>query len=146
MTDIGIVVSRFNGAMTKALYEGVRARLAECEIPDNTIHTVWVPGAVEIPLLAQQFARRENIAAVICLGVVVRGETGHYEYVCQQVSNGCQRVALDFDKPMIFGVLTTENEEQAWDRIRGSQGHKGREVADAALEMILLMREFQIKK
>lgn len=138
--SIAIVVSRFNQEITERLLQGAVARLKELEIAENELHVAWVPGAIELPLIAQQFAKQENCEAVICLGAVIRGETDHYDYVCQQVSYGCQRVALDYDVPVIFGVLTTENAEQAWERSGGAQGHKGREAAEAAIEMIALMQ------
>jgi 6,7-dimethyl-8-ribityllumazine synthase len=138
--SIAIVVSRFNQEITERLLQGAVERLKELEIEENELHVVWVPGAIELPLVAQQFAKQENCEAVICLGAVIRGETDHYDYVCQQVSYGCQRVALDYDVPVIFGVLTTENEEQARERTGGAHGHKGREAAEAAIEMMALMQ------
>lgn len=139
---IAIVVSRFNQNVTELLLQGALERLKECGLSqeNGTVEIARVPGAVEIPLIAQRFARRGDCDAVICLGAVIRGETGHYEYVCQQVSYGCQRVALDCDIPVIFGVLTTENEAQAFARVGGVYGHKGREAVDAALTMIEQMR------
>jgi 6,7-dimethyl-8-ribityllumazine synthase len=98
---------------------------------------------VEIPLVAQSLAKTGRFAAIICLGAVIRGETGHYDYVCGQVSDGCQRVALDNDLPIIFGVLTTDNEEQALDRVGGRHGHKGREAADTAVTMISLLCQIE---
>lgn len=139
--SIGIVVSRFNQNITERLLQGALERLSELGIARADTHVFWVPGAVELPLAAQQLAKREECDAVICLGAVIRGETDHYNYVCQQVSYGCQKVALDFDIPVIFGVLTTENEQQALARTGGEYGHKGREAADTALEMIALMQQ-----
>lgn len=140
---IAVVTSRFNQAITEALHTGAIERLKELGISDDAIHKVWVPGAVEIPLIAKQYAKQADINAVICLGAVIRGETSHYDYVCQQVSQGCQQVALDYDKPIIFGVLTTEDEQQAMDRVGGKHGHKGRDAADAAMEMITVMRDLR---
>lgn len=137
--SIAIVVSRFNQEITERLLQGAVERLCELGLSETDLHITWVPGAIELPLAAQQFAKREDCDAVICLGAVIRGETGHYEYVCQQVSYGCQRVALDFDIPVIFGVLTTDNEQQALARAGGEHGHKGREAADTAVEMIALI-------
>jgi 6,7-dimethyl-8-ribityllumazine synthase len=137
---IAIIVSRFNQEITQRLLQGAKERLSEVGLSHDQFPVIWVPGAIELPLAAQQFAKREEFSAVICLGAVIRGETDHYDYVCQQVSYGCQRVALDFDIPVIFGVLTTENEEQALARTGGAHGHKGREAADAAMEMIALMQ------
>lgn len=139
--NIALVVSRFNEEITQALYEGAVARLQELGFANENITVVWVPGAVEIPLTAQRLARADGYEAIICLGAVIRGETTHYDYVCDQVSMGCQRVALENDVPVIFGVLTTENEEQAHDRIGGKHGHKGRDAVDAALEMVSVLRQ-----
>lgn len=139
--NVAIVVSRFNEEITTALYDGAITRLKELDFVDEHITTVWVPGAVEIPLVAQRLARANSHEVIICLGAVIRGETSHYDYVCNQVSQGCQRVALENDIPVIFGVLTTENEEQARDRIGGKHGHKGREAVDAALEMVSILRQ-----
>ncbi len=134
MKKIAIVVSEFNELITRKLYEGCLARLHEHGIlVDEYEDVCWVPGAIEIPLMAQRFARSRKYTAVICLGAVIRGETTHYDYVCQQVSYGCQRVALDQDLPVVFGILTTENTEQAWDRVGGAHGHKGRDAADVAV-------------
>jgi len=139
--SIAVIVSHFNREITERLLQGATARLHELGLTDADLHVAWVPGAIELPLAAQQFAKREECDAVICLGAVIRGETDHYEYVCQQVSYGCQRVALDYDIPVIFGVLTTATEEQALARSGGAHGHKGREAADAAMAMIALMQE-----
>lgn len=132
---IAIVVSTFNQEITKALKEGALARLIELGFKANDITLVEVPGAVEIPFVAQLLAKKKDVQAIIALGAIIRGETSHYDYVCDQVSQGCQRVMLDFDIPVIFGVLTTEDEEQAWDRLGGNHGHKGRDAADCALMM-----------
>jgi 6,7-dimethyl-8-ribityllumazine synthase len=141
-TRIAIVVSRFNEPVTKRLLEGAENRLRELHIPENNVDIKWVPGAVEIPLIAQQFAMQNKFDAIICLGAVIRGETSHYDYVCQQVSDGCLQVGLKYNIPVIFGVLTTENGEQAFDRVGGAHGHKGREAVDGALEMINVMQSF----
>ena len=102
---------------------------------------IQVPGAIEIPLVAKLLAESNRYKAIIALGAVIRGETSHYDYVCDQVSQGCQKVMLDFNIPVIFGVLTTENEEQALARVGGVHGHKGIDAADAALEMIQVVEE-----
>jgi 6,7-dimethyl-8-ribityllumazine synthase len=139
---IGIVTSRFNNFVTERLYEGALAHLQEYEIPRENIYDIWVPGAVEIPLLAQALLKKQPCDAVIALGAVIQGETNHYDYVCDQVSQGCLRVSLDCHAPVIFGVLTTQTEAQAMERTGGSHGHKGREAAETALEMIDLLRGF----
>lgn len=130
-----IVVSEFNPEITSKLLEGALTRFAEKGIPRAHIKVVKVPGAIEIPLVAQILAQRKIYAAIIALGAVIRGETTHYDYVCQQVSDGCQKVMLDHNLPVIFGVLTTENDEQALARVGGANGHKGKDAADAAMAM-----------
>ncbi len=136
MSNIAIVVSDFNQEITQKLLEGAVERLMELGIVKENITIVHVPGAVEIPLIAKLLAKQKIYASIICLGAVIRGETSHYDYVCQQVSQGCQRVMLEQEIPVIFGVLTTEDEAQALARAGGSHGHKGCEAADAALKMI----------
>lgn len=137
---IAIITSRFNESVTTALKAGALARLAENNILDEQITSIDVPGAVEIPFVAKQLAKKNHYDAIICLGAVIRGETTHYDYVCDQVSQGCQQVMMQFDIPVIFGVLTTENEAQAFDRVGGAHGHKGRDAVDTALEMIAIAR------
>ena len=133
---IAIVVSRFNEEITQQLLDGALQCLKEKGWRSEDVQVKWVPGAVEIPLMAQQMAATHSFAAVIALGCVIRGETDHYDYVCQQVSYGCQKVALTFSLPVIFGVLTTHTEEQALARSGGEHSDKGRECVLAALEMI----------
>lgn len=135
-----IIVGEFNASITEKLLEGALARLAEHEVPAAEIDVIKVPGAVEIPLTAQLLAKKQRYLAIICLGAVIRGDTDHYDYVCQQVSNGCQQVMLAFEVPVIFGILTTNNEQQALDRIGGKEGHKGKDAADAALAMTRIMQ------
>ncbi|MCB0406062.1 MAG: 6,7-dimethyl-8-ribityllumazine synthase [Bdellovibrionales bacterium] len=137
---VAIVVSRFNEEITGLLLEGALARLRERDFHEGLVRVVWVPGAVEIPLAAQKLAALGTYDAIICLGAVIRGETTHYDYVCDQVSNGVQSVALQFGLPVIFGVLTTENDEQAQARVGGAHGHKGRDAVDAAVEMVAALR------
>jgi len=137
--QIAIVVSQFNQHITSKLLEGAQARLRELSAKEEL--SVWVPGAVEIPITIQHLAKTKRYEAIIALGAVIRGETTHYDYVCQQASQGCQQVALSYHIPVIFGVLTTENEQQALARVGGKHGHKGREAVDAALQMIRLFRQ-----
>lgn len=132
---VAIVVSLFNREITQELVDGAINRLTSKGISSDDITLIDVPGAIEIPLLVQQLAKTKEYSVIIALGAVIRGETTHYDYVCEQVSMGLQRVALDYDLPVIFGVLTTENESQAWDRLGGKHGHKGMDAADAALAM-----------
>lgn len=139
--SIAIVVSEFNKEITEKLYQGATERLIELGVSSEYIKVIWVPGAIEIPLAAQSLAKTEMIDAIICLGTVIRGETNHYDYVCEQVSNGCQHVALTYDLPVAFGVLTTDNEEQALARAGGEHGNKGKEAADVAVHMVSILRQ-----
>ena len=138
---LAIVASRFNEEVTQRLLDGAIARLKELNFEDEKVNIVSVPGAIEIPVVAQRLARTKDYAAIICLGAVIRGETTHYDYVCDQVSMGCQRVAIDESLPVVFGVLTTENEEQAFERLGGSHGHKGRDAVDTAIEMVSVLNQ-----
>lgn len=137
---IALVVSRFNAEITDKLLKGARERLVERGFEEKQVSVVYVPGAVEIPLAAQRLAQTGLYEAVIALGAVIRGDTDHYDYVCTQVSQGCQQVALQHDIPVIFGVLTTENDEQAQERVGGRHGHKGRDAVDAAVETVAVLR------
>jgi 6,7-dimethyl-8-ribityllumazine synthase len=139
MKNFAIVVSQFNQTVTDKLLAGALSHLQQAGVPGNNISVFKVPGAVEIPLIAQLVAKTKKYHAVICLGAVVRGDTSHYDYVCKQVSQGCQRVMLDFSLPVIFGVLTTETEQQAEDRAGGTEGNKGADAAAAALTMVQLI-------
>ncbi len=141
--NIGIVVSRFNVEITDKLLTGAVTRLKELDFSDDQVTIAWVPGAVEIPLLAKRMAESKKYDAIVCLGAVIQGETRHFDYVCEQVSNGCQKVALDSDVPVIFGVLTTNDAEQAHERVGGSHGHKGREAIDTAFEMVSVLRQIE---
>lgn len=141
--NIAIVISRFNEPVTDLLFQGAMERLHELNFPKEQITVIWVPGAVEIPLAAQRLAKTDIYQAIICLGAVIRGETSHYDYVCQQASQGCQQVALAYDIPVIFGVLTTEDEAQAFARAGGEHSHKGKESVDAALEMVSVLRQIE---
>jgi 6,7-dimethyl-8-ribityllumazine synthase len=136
-----IIVSQFNREITQALQNGALERLNALGFTSQEITLIEVPGAVEIPLIAKRIAQKKQHAAIIALGAVIRGETSHYDYVCQQVSDGCQQVALAFEIPVIFGVLTTDNEAQAWDRVGGKHGHKGMEAVDCALAMHNILQQ-----
>ncbi|HLD16869.1 MAG TPA: 6,7-dimethyl-8-ribityllumazine synthase [Coxiellaceae bacterium] len=133
---IAIVVSRFNEAVNQRLLNSTVARLEEKGVIRANLDIRWVPGAVEIPLVAKKMAKTGHYSAIIVLGTVIRGQTDHYEYVCQQVSYGCQKVALEHEIPVIFGVLTVNNRQQALARSGGDHSDKGHACADAALEMI----------
>ncbi len=134
---IGIVTSRFNSEITERLESGAYDRLRELGLQEHQIVRVRVPGAVEIPLTALWLIEKD-CDAVIALGAVIRGETAHFDYVCSSVERGCTEVMLRTKKPVIFGVLTTENDEQAEARVGGAHGHKGRDAAEVAVEMLSL--------
>ncbi len=140
---IAVIVSRFNEEITLPLLEGALARLKERRFTDEQISVVWVPGAVEIPIVAQKLAQFGKYEAIVALGCVIRGDTDHYDYVCTQVSQGCQHVALQNDVPVLFGVLTTENEAQARERAGGAHGNKGWDAVDAAIETVAVLRRFR---
>jgi 6,7-dimethyl-8-ribityllumazine synthase len=131
---IGLVAARFNDLIVDRLLEGARMALLSHGVADDDIVVVRVPGAVEVPLLAQALADRDDVDAVVALGCVIRGATSHYDYVCQMAASGVNRVMLDTSKPVIFGVLTTETLEQAFDRAGGKLGNKGAEAAVAAIQ------------
>ena len=139
--NIALVVSRYHGEVTQKLLDGAVNRLQELGFESDQIAEIWVPGAVEIPLAAQRLARTGKYEVIICLGAVIFGETRHFDYVCEQVSQGCQQVALNNDIPVIFGVLTTDNLQQALDRSGGAKGHVGRQSADAAFEFNSVLRQ-----
>lgn len=135
---IGVVTARFNHEITAKLEEGAISYLESCEGVE--IFAALVPGAVELPLACQAFFDA-GCDGVVALGVVIRGETSHYDYVCNSVTEGVTRLMLDYKKPVGFGVLTTENEEQALARAGGVHGNKGAEAAQVVLEMIGLTQE-----
>ena len=143
--NIAIVISDFNTHITEKLLEGTLERLKSKGITEEKMRVIHVPGAIEIPLVAKALASTDEYAAIITLGAVIRGDTTHYDYVCDQVSQGCQKVMLDYMIPVIFGVLTTENDEQAYDRVGGKHGHKGLDAADTALHMIQVMESIPKK-
>lgn len=140
-SQIAIVTSRFNSEITTKLHEGALEKLQELGFTKENITDIFVPGAVEIPIAAQRLARTDKYAAIICLGAVIFGETPHFDFVCAQVSQGCQQVSLSQNLPIIFGVLTTNTLEQAQARAGGAKGHMGREAASAAFEMISVLRQ-----
>ncbi len=136
---IGIIVARFNSFISEKLLEGALDTLIRSGVGEDDIDVARVPGAFEIPLVAQKMARSARYDAVICLGVVIRGATPHFDYVAGEVAKGTAQVMLDTGIPVLFGVLTTETIEQAIERAGTKAGNKGADVAAAALEMISLM-------
>ena len=140
---VGIVVARFNEFITSKLLSGALDTLTRHEVKEENIQVAWVPGAFEIPLIASKMAENGKYDAVICLGAVIRGSTSHYDYVCNEVSKGIASVSLKSGIPVMFGVLTTENIEQAIERAGSKAGNKGSECAEGAIEMVNLIREIQ---
>lgn len=137
---IGIVVSRFNDFITAKLLDGALDGLTRHGVADGDIDVAYVPGAFEIPLVASKLAKSKKYDAVICLGAVIRGSTSHYDYVCNEVSKGIAQVSLGEGLPVIFGVLTTENIEQAIERAGTKSGNKGYDCALSAIETVNLLR------
>ena len=137
---VGIVASRFNEFITSKLLGGALDMLRRHEVAEEDITTAWVPGAFEIPTAAQKMAKSGKYDAVICLGAVIRGSTSHYDYVCNEVSKGVAHIALETGVPTLFGVVTTENIEQAIERAGTKAGNKGYDAAMAAIEMVSLSR------
>ena len=140
---IGIVAARFNEFITSKLLSGALDGLKRHEVGEGDIDVAWVPGAFEIPLIASKMAKSGKYDAVICLGAVIRGSTSHYDYVCSEVSKGIAHVSLHSDIPVMFGVLTTENIEQAIERAGTKAGNKGFDGAVGAIEMVNLIREIE---
>lgn len=141
----GIVVARFNEFINSKILEGALDALKRHGVAEEQIDIAWVPGAFEIPLIAQKMADQEKYDSIICLGTVIRGSTSHYDYVCSEVSKGIAHVSLNTGIPVMFGVLTTENIEQAIERAGTKAGNKGFEVATGAIEMVNLINEISIK-
>ena len=137
----GIVVSRFNEFIGSKLLAGAEDCLARHGVKATDVDVAWVPGAMEIPLIAQRFAASKKYDALICLGAVIRGSTPHFDYVAAEVAKGVAKVQLDSGVPVIFGVLTTENIEQAVERAGTKSGNKGWDGALSALEMANLVRK-----
>lgn len=137
---IGIVAGRFNEFITSKLLSGAQDALVRHDVKDDNIDVAWVPGAFEIPLIADMMAKSGKYDAVICLGAVIRGNTSHYDYVCSEVSKGIAHVSLESGIPVMFGVVTTENIEQAIERAGTKAGNKGFDVAVGAIEMINLIK------
>ncbi|MCI8948927.1 MAG: 6,7-dimethyl-8-ribityllumazine synthase [Lachnospiraceae bacterium] len=140
---IGIVAARFNEFITSRLVNGAMDGLIRHDVKEEDIHVAWVPGAFEIPLIASKMAKSGKYDAVICLGAVIRGSTSHYDYVCSEVSKGIASISLSAGIPVMFGVLTTENIEQAIERAGTKAGNKGYDCALGAIEMINLIRELE---
>ncbi len=140
---IGIVVSRFNEFITSKLLGGAMDGLLRHNVKEENVEVAWVPGAFEIPLIASKMAESGKYDAVICLGAVIRGSTSHYDYVCNEVSKGIASVSLKSGIPVMFGVVTTENIEQAIERAGTKAGNKGYDCALGAIEMVNLIHSIE---
>lgn len=138
---VGIVVSRFNEFITGKLLAGAEDCLIRHGVQEEDITVAWVPGAFEIPLIAQKMAQSGKYDAVIALGAVIRGATSHYDYVCNEVSKGVAQASLQSGVPVLFGIVTTENIEQAIERAGTKAGNKGYDCALSAVEMVNLMKQ-----
>ncbi len=136
---VGIIASRFNSFIVEKLLDGAVDGLVRHGVDDKNITAVWVPGAFEIPVVAKKMAESDKYDAVIAVGAVIRGSTSHYDYVCSEVSKGIAQVGMATGKPVLFGVITTENIEQAIERAGSKAGNKGYDCALAAIEMINAM-------
>ena len=140
---VGIVAARFNEFIVSKLVAGARDGLLRHDVKDEHIDIAWIPGAFEIPLIASKMAKSGKYDAVICLGAVIRGATSHYDYVCSEVSKGIASVSLTSDIPVMFGVLTTDNIEQAIERAGTKAGNKGYDCALGAIEMVNLVSKLE---
>lgn len=140
-----IVVARFNSLVTEALLAGCRDSFIRHGVADDRLDVYWVPGSFEVPLVARKLAEAGRHAAIVCLGCVIRGETGHYDHVAGQAAGGVLQASLSTGVPVVFGVLTTESVEQALNRAGLKSGNKGGEAALAAIEMVNLLAKIAPK-
>lgn len=140
---VGIVAVRFNEFITAKLLGGAMDGLLRHDVKEEDIYVAWVPGAFEIPLIASKMAKSGKYDVVICLGAVIRGSTSHYDYVCNEVSKGIASISLETGIPVMFGVLTTDNIEQAIERAGTKAGNKGYDCAVGAIEMVNLIHEIE---
>lgn len=140
---IAVVVSRFNDLITEKLLYGALGALESHDVAEDNIHVAWVPGAFELPLVATKLAISGQFDAVITLGCVIRGATSHYDYVCSEAAKGIAKASEKSGIPVIFGVLTTENLEQAFERAGSKAGNKGAESALAAIETANLLKSLK---
>ena len=140
---VGIVAARFNEFIVNKLVGGAMDALLRHDVREEDIALAWVPGAFEIPLIAKKMAESGKYDAVICLGAVIRGATSHYDLVCNEAAKGIAHVSLDSGVPVLFGVVTTENIEQAIERAGSKAGNKGYDSAMAAIEMVNLVRSIE---
>lgn len=137
---VGIVAARFNEFIVNKLVGGAQDALVRHGVDDNDIDVAYVPGAFEIPIIAKKMAESGKYDAVLCLGAVIKGSTSHYDYVCAEVSKGTAMVGMETGVPTLFGILTTDNIEQAIERAGTKAGNKGYDVACSAIEMVNLIK------
>ena len=135
----GIVVSRFNEFITHKLLDGAMDTLLRHDAEDNQIEIAWVPGSFEMPLIAKKLAGSKKYDALICLGAIIQGDTPHYEYIASEVTKGLSQTGMETGIPVSFGILTTDNLEQAIERAGTKAGNKGAQAAEAAIEMVNLI-------
>ena len=138
---IGIVASRFNEFIVSKLVGGAEDALVRHGVDSDDITVAWVPGAFEIPIIADKMAKSGKYDAIVCVGAVIKGSTSHYDYVCAEVSKGVASVGLNSGIPVMFGVITTDNIEQAIERAGTKAGNKGYDAACAAIEMVNLIKQ-----
>ncbi len=138
---VGIVAARFNSFIVQKLLDGAVDGLVRHGVEEENITACWVPGAFELPVVAQKMASSDSYDAIICVGTVIRGSTSHYDLVCNEAAKGISQTSLKTGKPVLFGVITTENIEQAIERAGSKAGNKGYDCALSAIEMVNLMRE-----
>jgi 6,7-dimethyl-8-ribityllumazine synthase len=141
----GIVVAQWNSEVTNALYRGAYDLLIKHNVPEENIVSIQVPGSYELTSGADMLLAVKQVNAVICLGCVIQGETKHFDFICNAVANGITQVSIKHNKPVIFGVLTTDNLEQATDRAGGKHGNKGEEAAVTAIQMAEIKRTLAVK-
>jgi 6,7-dimethyl-8-ribityllumazine synthase len=139
----GIIASRFNDFITKELVSGCLDMLTRHGVNNEDLSITWVPGAFEVPLLAQRLAKSKSYDALICLGTVIRGSTPHFEYIASEVAKGIAKVSLDTGLPVIFGIITADTIEQAVERAGTKEGNKGRDAALSAIEMVNLLTQLK---
>jgi 6,7-dimethyl-8-ribityllumazine synthase len=141
--SFGLVASRFNDFMTKELVSGCIDTLTRHGADDKNITVAWVPGAFEVPAIAQKMAKSKSFDALICLGTVIRGATPHFDYIASEVAKGVAKVSLDSGIPVIFGIITADSIEQAVERSGSKDGNKGRDAALSAIEMVNLTEQLK---
>lgn len=140
---IALVVSKFYSDLSAQLAEGATKKYLEFGGKPQNLKRFDVPGSFEIPQIAQKLVKSNQFQAIVCLGLVIRGETSHFDYVCDNITRGVGKIARKADIPVIFGILTTNNREQALERLGGSKGHKGEQAMEAALEMMKTLGKIQ---